>query len=152
MQCAQFLAYTIEREGSETVAAFIAEPVQGTGGMIVPPPEYWPMVRKICTDYNVLLITDEVMTGFCRTGKMFAVQHWGIKPDIMAMAKGITSAYFPFGAVAFNDQVYEALKNSVVQSHTYTGQPTGAAAAIKTMEIYVKERVAENAARGESMS
>ena len=147
MQCAQFLAYTIEREGPETVAAFIAEPAQGAGGMIVPPPEYWPMVRKICTEYDVLLITDEVLTGFCRTGKMFAVQHWGVKPDMMAMAKGITSAYFPFGAVAFNDRIYEALKGSVIQGHTYSGQPTGAAAAIKAMEIYVKERVAENAAR-----
>ncbi len=146
IQCAQFLAYTIDREDPETVAAFIAEPVQGTGGMIVPPPEYWPMVRKICTEYNVLLITDEVMTGFCRTGKMFAVEHWGIKPDIMAMAKGITSAYFPFGAVAFNDQIYEALKNSVVQGYTYSGHPVGAAAAIEAMEIYVKEKVAENAA------
>ena len=146
MQCAQFLAYTIEREDPETVAAFIAEPVQGTGGMIVPPPEFWPMVRKICTDHNVLLITDEVMTGFCRTGKMFAVQHWGIKPDMMAMAKGITSAYFPFGGVAFNDQVYEILKDTAIQGYTYTGQPTGAAAAMKAMEIYVNEKVAENAA------
>jgi len=146
MQCAQFLAYTIEREDPETVAAFIAEPVQGTGGMIAPPPEFWPMVRKICTDHNVLLITDEVMTGFCRTGKMFAVQNWGVKPDLMAMAKGITSAYFPFGGVAFNDQVYETLKDTAIQGYTYTGQPTGAAAAIKAMEIYVKEKVAENAA------
>ena len=147
MQCAQFLAYTIDREDPETVAAFIAEPVQGTGGMIAPPPEYWPMVRKICTEYNVLLITDEVMTGFCRTGKMFAVQHWGIKPDMMALAKGMTSAYFPFGALAFNDQIYKTLKDSVVQGFTYSGQPIGAAAAIKAMEIYVKEKVAENAAR-----
>jgi adenosylmethionine-8-amino-7-oxononanoate aminotransferase len=147
MQCAKFLAYTIEREDPGTVAAFIAEPVQGTGGMIAPPPEFWPMVRKICTDHKVLLIADEVMTGFCRTGKMFAVQHWGVKPDLMAMAKGITSAYFPFGGVAFSDEVYEALKGTMVQGYTYSGQPTGAAAALKTMEIYVREKVAENASR-----
>jgi len=115
--------------------------------VIVPPPEYWPMVRKICTDYDVLLIADEVMTGFCRTGKMFAVQNWGVKPDMMTMAKGITGAYFPFGAAAFTDQVYEGLKDSVVTSYTYSGQPVGAAAAIKAMEIYINEKVAENATR-----
>jgi putrescine aminotransferase len=147
MQCAKFLAYTIEREGPETVAAFIAEPVQGTGGIIVPPPEYWPMVRKICTDYDVLLIVDEVMTGFCRTGKMFAVEHWGVKPDIMTMAKGLTGAYFPLGAVAFTGKIFEALKDSIVSTYTYSGQPVGAAAAIKAMEIYINEKVAENAAR-----
>lgn len=147
IQCAEFLAYTIEREGPETVAAFIAEPVQGTGGMIVPPPEYWPRVREICNDYDVLLIADEVMTGFCRTGKMFATQHWGVVPDMMTMAKGITSAYFPFGGVALNKRVFDALKDSLIISFTYGGQPTGAAAAIKTMEIYVKENIAENAAK-----
>jgi adenosylmethionine-8-amino-7-oxononanoate aminotransferase len=88
-QCAKHLAEVIEQEGPETVAAFIAEPVIGAGGMIPPPREYWPMVREICTDYDVLLVVDEIMTGFCRTGKMFAVEHWEIKPDIMTVAKGM---------------------------------------------------------------
>ena len=103
--------------------------------MVVPPPEFWPLARKICTDYNVLLLADEVMTGFCRTGQAFAVQHWGVVPDMMAVAKGITSAYFPFGALCFNEKVYRGLKDSVVQSYTYSGHPTGAAAAIKAIEI-----------------
>lgn len=146
IQCAQFLAEFIEKEGPASVAAFIAEPEQGTAGMIAPPPEYWPMVRKICTEYNVLLIADEVMTGFGRTGKMFAVEHWGIKPDIMTMAKGIATAYLPFGAVAFNDEIYEGLKGTSFAGFTYSGHPVCAAAAVKTMEIYIRDKVVENAA------
>jgi len=146
IQCAQFLAEVIEREGLESVAAFIAESEQGTAGMVAPPPEYWPMVRKICNDYDVLLIADEVMTGFGRTGKMFAVEHWGIKPDMMTIAKGITSAYLPFGAVAFNDKVFKGLEGSPFASFTYSGHPVCAAAAVKAMEIYARDKVVENAA------
>lgn len=146
MQCARVLAEIIEKEGAESIAAFIAEPELGVGGMIAPPPEYWPLIRSICTKYDVLLITDEVMTGFGRTGKMFAVEHWGIKPDIMVMAKGITSAYLPFGAVAFNDDIWEELQGKGLVSYTYAGHPTCAAAAVKAMEIYVRDRVVENAA------
>ena len=146
MRCARFLAEIIEKEGAESIAAFIAEPELGVGGMIAPPPEYWPIVRQICTDYDVLLITDEIMTGFGRTGKMFAVEHWGIKPDIMAMAKGITSAYLPFGAVAFSGEIWEALKGRNLVSYTYAGHPVCAAAAVKAMEIYVRDKVVENAA------
>lgn len=146
MQCARFLAELLEKEGAESVAAFIAEPEMGVGGMIAPPSEYWPLIRSICTKYDVLLITDEVMTGFGRTGKMFAVEHWGIKPDIMVMAKGITSAYLPFGAVAFNDDIWEELQGKGLVSYTYAGHPTCAAAAVKAMEIYVRDKVVENAA------
>lgn len=146
MQCARFLAEVIEKEGAESIAAFVAEPELGVGGMIAPPPEYWPLIRSICTKYDVLLITDEVMTGFGRTGKMFAVEHWGIKPDIMVMAKGLTSAYLPFGAVAFNDDIWKELQGKNLVSYTYAGHPTCAAAAVKAMEIYVRDKVAENAA------
>ena len=146
MQCARFLAEAIEKEGAESIAAFIAEPELGVGGMIAPPPEYWPLIRSICTKYDVLLITDEIMTGFGRTGKMFAVEHWGIKPDIMVMAKGITSAYLPFGAVAFDDDIWKELQGKNLVSYTYAGHPTCAAAAVKAMEIYVRDKVAENAA------
>ena len=148
IQCARFLAETIEKEGSETVAAFIAEPELGPGGCIAPPSEYWPMVRKICDDFDVLLIADEVMTGFCRTGKMFAVEHWGIKPDIMVMAKGITSSYIPFGAVAFSDQISEVLNNAGAMLCPFTsgGHPVGAAAATANMNIYLNNRVAEHVA------
>ena len=145
--CARYLAEIIEKEGANDIAAFIAEPEIGAAGMIAPPPEYWPMVREICTKYNVLLVDDEVMTGFGRTGKMFAIEHWGVKPDVITMAKGITSAYLPFGAVAFSDEIWETLKGRNFISYTYAGHPVCAAAAVKTMEIYLRDKVVENAAK-----
>jgi adenosylmethionine-8-amino-7-oxononanoate aminotransferase len=108
------------------------------------------MVRDICTRRNVLLITDEVVTGFGRTGKMFAVQHWGIQPDMMSMAKGITSAYLPFGAVGMAEGMYEGLKTPgtpLFHLYTYSGHPACCAVAVKNMEILVEERLADNAAR-----
>jgi len=146
IQCAKFLAHTIESEGQDSIAAFVAEPIHGTAGVIVPPPEYWPMVRKICAEHDVLLIADEVMTGFGRTGKMFATEHWDIVPDIMAMAKGLTSAYLPFGAVALSDTVVEGLKGAGISGFTYSGHPVCSAAATKVMEIYVRDRIVENVA------
>ncbi len=146
IQCARFLAEIIEKEGPNNIAAFMAEPVLGVGGMLAPPPEYWPMVREICTKYDVLLIADEVMTGFGRTGKMFAMEHWGIKPDIITMAKGITSAYLPFGAVAFSNDIWETVKGRNFTAYTYSGHPVCAVAATKAMEIYLRDRIAENAA------
>ena len=150
IKCADFLAETIENEGRESVAAFIAEPVQGSIGMINPPPEYWPKVRKICSEMGVLLIADEVMSGFGRTGKLFAVENWEVIPDIMTMAKGITSGYIPFGAVAIQDEIYQELQNRqtpFLHGFTYSGHAVGAAAAIKDMEIIVGEKLADNAAR-----
>lgn len=147
VECANFLATVIETEGKETVAAFVGEPVMGSGGMIAPPPDYWPRVREICDHYEVLLIADEVMTGFGRTGKLFAVEHWGLSPDIMTLAKGISSGYIPFGAVALSEDIYEILKgNMLFHGHTYSGHPVGAAAAAKAMEIYTSEGIAEKAA------
>lgn len=148
VQCAKYFEEVIIREQPQTIAAFIAEPVQGSFGMIVPPPEYWPMVEKICRKYNILLIVDEVMTGFCRTGKLFASEHWSVKPDIMTMAKGLTTAYIPAGAVGINDKVYSPLEGKLfVHGHTYSGHPIAMAAANAAMDIYVKEKVWENAAK-----
>ena len=147
IRCARFLAEIIEKEGPDNIAAFFAEPEIGAGGMIAPPVEYWPIIRDICDAYNVLLIADEVMTGFGRTGKMFAIEHWKVKPDIMTMAKGITSAYIPFGAIAFNGEIWNALKGSNFITYTHAGHPVGAAAAVKAMEIYKRDKVVENAAR-----
>lgn len=150
IRCARFLEDVIKQEGEDSVAAFIAEPVQGAGGMIPPPPEYWPIVREICTRRNVLLITDEVITGFGRTGRLFAVEHWGVQPDLMAMAKGITSGYLPFGAAALSQEVYETLKAAgtpLTHLFTYSGHPVCCAVAIKNMEILVEENLAQNAAR-----
>lgn len=97
---------------------------------------------------DVLLIADEVMTGFCRTGKMFAVENWGLKPDILVMAKGITSSYIPFGAVAFTEEIYQVLNSGsvVISGFTFGGHPVGAAAATAAMKIYVKEKIADHVA------
>jgi len=148
LMSARFLEEIIQAEGPESIAAFIAEPILGAGGMIVPPPQWWPMVMEICKKYDILLIVDEVMTGFARTGKMFASEHWNIKPDIMTMAKGITSATLPFGAVALGDKVYEALKDKIFpHGFTYCGHPIAAAVASATLDVYVRDKVAENAER-----
>jgi len=148
IKCAKFLEEIIKSENADTVAAFVAEPMQGAGGIIKPPPEYWPMVREICTKNNVLLIADEVMTGFGRTGKMFALEHWNVVPDIMTIAKGITSGYFPFGAAIISDRVLEPFKDTIfIHGLTYSGHPTCAAAAIKAMNIYTKEKIIDHAAK-----
>ncbi|MEE9400156.1 MAG: aspartate aminotransferase family protein [Dehalococcoidales bacterium] len=146
-RCARFLAEAIEREDEDTVAAFIAEPIQGSGGFICPPPTYWPLVRNICTEHNVLLIADEIMSGFGRTGKLFAMEHWGVKPDIMAIGKGITSGYIPFSAMAVTDRVIEGLPTTgLPQGGTYSAHPVSCAVAIRNMEILVQEKLTENAA------
>ena len=95
--------------GPDTVAAFIAEPVQGAGGVIVPPPDYFRRVREICTRYDVLLIADEVITGFGRTGRWFGLEHYGVEPDIMQFAKGITSGYVPLGGIGVSDAIREVI-------------------------------------------
>jgi len=136
----------ILEENENSVAAFMAETIQGAGGCIEPPPEYWPIVREICTKHNVLLIVDEVMSGFARTGKMFAIEHYNTVPDIMTMAKGISASYLPFGAVAVNDMVYEGIKGvSLGHGTTFSGHPISAAASCATLDVYKKENVAENA-------
>lgn len=146
IECAKQIGKIIHLEGADTVAAIIVEPVHGTAGHIPPPKEYWPMLRNICDEYDVLLIADEVMTGFGRTGKAFGVEHFGVKPDMMTMAKGITSSYVPFGAVAMSDKVYDALQGSFLAGATFSGHPVAAAISAKVMEIYVRDKVFENAA------
>ena len=118
VQCARYLDYMIKEEGN--VAALIVEPVVGTNGRIVPPPEYFPMVRKICDENNVLLIADEVMTGWYRTGKPFAMDHWDVLPDIMTTAKGCTSAYTPLGITATTRKVADFFEEELFcHGHTY---------------------------------
>jgi len=144
IKCARYIGEVIEKEGPDSVAAFIAEPVMGVGGYIAPPSEYWPIVREICERYNVLMIDDEVMTGFCRTGKMFAIQNWDVIPDLMAMGKGINSCYIPFGGVAIIDKIYDKLKGGHISGYTHSGHPLGAVAALKTLEIYQRDRIADH--------
>ncbi len=148
LRCARILEDIIIAEGAESIAAFIAEPMIGGGGFYEPPPEWWPIIAGILKKYEVLLIADEVLSGFARTGKMFAVENWNIHPDIMTMAKGITGAYLPFGAVAVNEDVYQLLKGKIfMHGFTYCGHAIPAAASCAALDIYIKDKVVENAAK-----
>ncbi|MEW6244608.1 MAG: aspartate aminotransferase family protein [Bacillota bacterium] len=149
LQCARVLETTILEEGPETVAAFIADPVQGsTGGYIPPVPEYIPMVREICRKYNVLYIDDEVITGFGRTGKMFGIEHWQQAPDIMIVAKGLSSGYLPVGAVIMTSEIADTLQDEAfLHGMTYGGHPACAAAALANLEIVERESLPARAAR-----
>ena len=154
---ARALEERIVSEGPDTVAAVIGEPIQGAGGLIVPPDDYWPLVRAICDKYDVLLIADEVITGFGRTGDMFGLTRYGIQPDIMSFAKGITSGYFPVGGIQISDAIREIIwsggpENSWTHGYTYSGHPTGCAVALKNIEIIEDENLAANsAAMGERL-
>lgn len=146
------LEAAILREGADTVAAFIAEPVQGAGGVIVPPPDYFPRIREICDRHDVLLIADEVITGFGRTGKWFGLEHYGIEPDIMQFAKGITSGYIPLGGIGVSDAIREVINGVApgkrwMHAYTYSGHPTCCAVALKNLEIIDDEQLVERAAR-----
>lgn len=147
------LEEAILREGPDTVAAFIAEPVQGAGGVIVPPPDYFPRIRQICDQYDVLLIADDVITGFGRTGTWFGLQHYGVEPDIMQFAKGITSGYIPLGGIGVSDKV-KAVINGVgpgqrwMHAFTYSGHPTCCAVALANIDILQRESLVERSAEG----
>jgi putrescine---pyruvate transaminase len=148
---ANALEEAILREGAETVAAFIAEPVQGAGGVIIPPDDYFPRVRAICDQYDVLLIADEVITGFGRTGRWFGLEHSGVEPDIMQFAKGITSGYIPLGGIGVSDEIRDVI-NGVppatrwMHAFTYSGHPTCCAVALKNIEILQNEMLINRAA------
>lgn len=145
--CAEYVDYMIEYEGgSEKVAAMIVEPVVGSNGVIVPPDEYLPMLRKICDKWNVLLIADEVMSGFGRTGEWFAVNHWNVVPDIMTIAKGVTAAQIPLGATVLRKRVADYFNDhQFCHGHTYAAHPLPCAAAIATIEVYREEHIIEKA-------
>src|SRR6202521_4625424 len=126
---ARELEEAILREGPGTVAAFIAEPIHGGGGVIYPTDDYFPLVREVCDRHQVLFIADEVITGFCRTGKWFAMSHWNVKPDIMSFAKGVTSGYLPLGGIMVNQAVKEAMDTVKPEdrwnhAYTYSAHPT----------------------------
>jgi putrescine---pyruvate transaminase len=153
--CARMLEEEIVFQGPDTVAAFIAEPVTSAGGLVVPPANFWPRVREICTKYGVLLIADEVITGFGRTGFECGSRGWGVKPDLMTTAKGITSGYFPLGATLINGRVAQTFESNddnfghIAHGYTYSGHPVGCAAALAALRIARERRVWENAhARG----
>jgi putrescine aminotransferase len=150
--CAQLLEREIVFQGPDTVAAFIAEPVQGAGGVIVPPPNYWPLLRKVCDKHGVLLIADEVVTGFGRTGHWFGTRLWGVTADIWCLAKGISSGYVPLGATAVSAAIArtfveaDSAHGTITHGYTFSAHPVAAAVALATLDILEREAVIANAA------
>ncbi len=141
LDCAQAIEDRILEVGPENVAAFIGEPAQGAGGVILPPPGYWQAVEAICRKYGILLVADEVITGFGRTGEWFAHQTYGFTPDLVAMAKGLSSGYLPISAVAVSSDIVKVLKTGgdFVHGFTYSGHPVCAAVALRNIEIIERE-------------
>src|SRR5688572_5567703 len=152
-QALALLDETIQLEGPQTIAAFIVEPVTGTNGVLPPPPGYLEGVRQLCTKHGILLIADEVMSGFGRTGRWFAVDHWNVVPDLLTMAKGLTSAYVPFGAVGVRRPIAEHFQKNVFYGGlTYNSHPVGCATALATLQVYEEDQLIDRAARmGEVM-
>jgi adenosylmethionine-8-amino-7-oxononanoate aminotransferase len=148
---ARELEETILREGPGTVAAFIAEPIHGGGGVIYPTDDYFPRVQEVCARHQVLFIADEVITGFCRTGRWFATAHWQVRPDIRAFAKGVTSGYLPLGGIMVSRAIKDAMdsvkpEDRWMHAYTYSGHPTCCAVALRNLEIMERERLWDNAA------
>ncbi|GAC1031557.1 putrescine--pyruvate aminotransferase [Pseudomonas sp. No.21] len=143
---AEQLEKKILEVGEENVAAFIAEPIQGAGGVIVPPETYWPKIREILARYDILFIADEVICGFGRTGEWFGSQYYGNAPDLMPIAKGLTSGYIPMGGVIVRDEVVEVLNQGGEFYHgfTYSGHPVAAAVALENIRILREEKIVEN--------
>jgi taurine---2-oxoglutarate transaminase len=137
----------IRYEGPETIAAILMESVTGTNGIIIPPDGYMQGVRALCDKYGILMIADEVMAGFGRTGRWFAIQHWDVIPDLMTMAKGLTSAYAPLGAVAMKPEIAATFNETVFESGlTYTAHPISLAAALANIEVMREDKIVEHAA------
>ena len=148
LACAEYVGAVIEREGPESIAAVLMETVTGTAGVIVPPKGYYERIRRICDETGVLWIADEVLTGFGRTGAMFAFEHWKAAPDIVVMSKGLTSSYLPLGATACSERVactYDARPFPV--GHTYSGHPLSCAAGIAALDAYRERDITGHAAR-----
>jgi putrescine aminotransferase len=144
-QAAQSIADKIEELGADKVAAFIAEPIQGAGGVIVPPDSYWPEVKKICEHYGILLIADEVICGFGRTGEWFGSNYYDLKPDLMPIAKGLSSGYLPIGGVMVADNIMDVLKRGGELNHgyTYSGHPVCAAVAIANLRLMMEQNIVD---------
>lgn len=146
---ARELERAIDRLGEDKVAAFIAEPVQGAGGVIIPPDTYWPEVSRICRERGILLVADEVICGFGRLGSWFGSQHYGIEPDLMPIAKGLSSGYLPIGGVMVADRVADAFiekGGEFFHGYTYSGHPACCAAALANLEIMQREKLVERVA------
>jgi taurine--2-oxoglutarate transaminase len=139
---------TIQLEGADKIAALFIEPVTGTNGVLVPPDGFIQGIRDLCTKYGILMVADEVMSGFGRTGEWFAVDHWRVVPDLITMAKGLTSAYVPLGAVGMRQQIADHFTDKVFYGGlTYNSHPLGCAAALATLQVYEDDRLIDNARR-----
>jgi adenosylmethionine-8-amino-7-oxononanoate aminotransferase len=151
LECAQDLETVIKQEGADTVAAVVIEPVMGTGGVINSPPEYFGIIQEICKRHDVLLILDEVVTAFGRIGEWFAMEPWNIKPDLLTLAKGISSGYLPLSASVMSDHVYETIRDQLPEGLpmmfglTYNNHPTCCAAGLANIAIIEREGLVENA-------
>ena len=146
LAAAKSLADKIDELGQDQVAAFIAEPIQGAGGVIVPPESYWPAIQEICAERDILLISDEVICGFGRTGDWFGCEHFSTAPDLMTFAKGVTNGFQPLGGVAVSDKMADVLTSDggeFAHGYTYSGHPAACAAAIATLDILQKEKIIE---------
>ena len=145
-ECISHLEEVIRYEGPDKIAAVIMEGVVGSNGLIIPPDDYWPRVREICDKYGILLISDEVMSGWGRTGKWFAVDHWNVAPDIITTAKGITSGYVPLGAVIVSEPIAKFFDDKYLYAGlTYNGHALACAAALATIAVYEEDHLIENA-------
>jgi putrescine aminotransferase len=146
VKAARALEHKLDELGDDRVAAFIAEPIQGAGGVIIPPDSYWPEIKRILEERDILLVMDEVICGFGRTGEWFGSDLYGIRPDLMPMAKGMSSGYLPIGGVMVSDRVVETLweGGEFFHGYTYSGHPTCCAVAIKNIEILQDEKIVEH--------
>jgi taurine--2-oxoglutarate transaminase len=145
-ECISHVDEVINYEGPDKIAAIIMEGVTGSNGLIVPPDDYWPRIREICNKYGILLISDEVMSGWGRTGKWFAVDNWTVVPDMITTAKGITSGYVPLGAVIISEPIADFFEDKMLWCGlTYSGHPLACAAGIATIDVYKDDGLLENA-------
>ncbi|MBK7456293.1 MAG: aspartate aminotransferase family protein [Anaerolineales bacterium] len=147
---ARELEEAILREGQDTVAAFIAEPIMGVGGVVIPPADYFPLIRQICDKYEILFIADEVITGFGRTGEWFALKHWNVKPDILSFAKAITSGYAQLGGIQITDEIRQTMETAAdtetyMHGYTYSGHAMACAVGLKNLEIMEREEFPKRA-------
>lgn len=147
-ECISHVEEIISYEGADHIAAILMEGVTGSNGLIVPPDDYWPRIREICDQYGILLISDEVMSGWGRTGKWFAVDNWNVVPDIITTAKGLTSGYVPLGAVIVSDKIADYFEDRMLWCGlTYSGHPLACAAGMATLQAYEEDGLIDNAVR-----
>ena len=146
LQAARALERKIGEVGADKVAAFVGEPIQGAGGVIIPPQTYWPEIQRICEEHDILLVTDEVICGFGRLGEWFGADYYGVKPDLMTFAKGVTSGYLPLGGVMVGDRVSDVLIDKggeFYHGYTYSGHPAACAVAIENIHIMQRENLVD---------